>query len=88
MTSLAKQEANEASDRDETALAAACKLLEGDEDLQAVHSTKSVAMMLKAVKDNMKGGDLEGKEVESKAYAEVLCRSQSCDFASLMICIN
>lgn len=75
MTSLAKQEARAAEDRDESALAAARKLLEDDEDLQAVHSTKSVAMMVRNAQDKKgkeKDKGNEGKEVfESKAMFEV-----------------
>ena len=68
MTSLARQEAKQAEDRDESALAAARSLLEDDEDLQAVHSAKSVAMMVKNAKDK------HSVNKDSKAYNEVPSR--------------
>jgi hypothetical protein len=55
-------------------LTAARELLRGDEDLQAVHSTKSVAAMLRAARETAAKGGAKGmgKEAEAKITGEPL----------------
>ena len=50
---------------------AARELLQGDEEMQAVHSAKSVTAMLRAARDKIAAGKQDGKVVASKNANEV-----------------
>ena len=50
---------------------AARELLQGDEEMQAVHSAKSVTAMLRAARDKVAAGKQDGKVIQSKNANEV-----------------
>lgn len=61
MSSLSEESQKDKQNRDVVAIAAAKAVLDSDEELQYVHSTKSVASMVKNARDRVTRADSSQK---------------------------